>query len=338
LGIDPIPKQLPSKEAPIIASLSVVKNASTKTPAKTQSATKPLLVPSATKSSTKVPPAIVHQIAKPSNKTPANQRKSRLQHIESDYDELSLGADDFVFMFSQPRSEVQISSTVQIKEEDTTDTPQKISSVPARKRKLSTFRAGSDDELCVIGPSPPSLPSLSTISKPKIKVEGDDVVLSQPQPTKAKARTRKSSDKHPEASASSQPKPQGRQTSKSQPSSTNTPLLALTPSRNKASNPNEMEILDSAAESSPPELVSSPNHSRNRTRAQREAAGSSSPLIGLLTPVRRKHWSGDPLKGEQVTVVVKTPGGTLRRCGEDGFECGRSFCFRCRERREGDGG
>jgi len=28
-------------------------------------------------------------------------------------------------------------------------------------------------------------------------------------------------------------------------------------------------------------------------------------------------------------LVVQTPGGTVRRCGEDGFRCERDFCFGC---------
>jgi hypothetical protein len=345
VGIEPITKQLPPKSEAASSTASqpaanaLATNTSTKMPPATaQLVTKPSLVAPAAKASTKVQSATVQPIANPSTETPANRRKSLLQRVlESDYDELSLGADDFAFMFSQPRTDSRASSKVQVKEENATDTPQNISSVPARKRKLSMFRAGSDDELCVIGPSPPLHQPLPTVSNHQIKVEVDDATLPLHQPIKTKARARKVSDIYPEASSSSQPKPQARRISKNQPTSRNTPLLDLTPSRSKASNPNGREILDSAAEeSSPPEQVSSPNHPRNRTRAQREAAGTSSPLVGLLTPVRRKRWSGDLLEGEEVTVVVKTPGGTLRRCGEDGFECGRSFCFRCGERREGD--
>jgi hypothetical protein len=311
-----------------------------------------------TTTSTKIPPTTLHPITKPSVPTPAskpspkkpaaqlsvktsiatpaNQQKSMLQRIlNDDYDELSLGADDFVFMFSRPRTDARRSSKVRVKQEDSAETPQVASSVPARKRKLSMFRAGSDDELCVVGPSPPSQHPLSTVSKPDIKIEEDDAGLPLPLPTKSKVSTMRVSDIQAEAS-SSQSKTQPRPKSNNQAATTSTPLLDLTPSQSKLIHPNDdREILDSAAGSSPPDQGSSPTHPRNRTRAQREAAGTSSPLIGLLTPVRRKRWPGDPLKGEQVTVVIKTPGGTLRRCGEHGFECGRSFCFRCGERRSG---
>ncbi|KAL2122795.1 hypothetical protein VTJ04DRAFT_3250 [Mycothermus thermophilus] len=32
---------------------------------------------------------------------------------------------------------------------------------------------------------------------------------------------------------------------------------------------------------------------------------------------------------EEDLMLVQTPGGTMRRCGEDGFRCEREFCFRC---------
>ena len=246
--------------------------------------------------------------------------------LDDDYDELSLGADDFVFMFSRQRTDVPPNSLVQVKQEESPDTPQMVASVPARKRKLSIFRAGSDDELCVLGPSPPQQLQ-STTSKPTIKTEDEDGTLPIPQPAKPKAGAKRVSIIQAEAS-SSQPKSQGRRMVNTYATRTSTPLLDLTPSRSQVNNLEDREIRDSAAESSPPDQASSPTHPRRRTRGQREA-GISSPLIGLLTPIRRKRWSGDPLKGEQVTVVVKTPGGTLRRCGEDAFECGRSFCFRC---------
>lgn len=73
-----------------------------------------------------------------------------------------------------------------------------------------------------------------------------------------------------------------------------TPLLDLTPSRKQRS-----EIDDSAAE-------------------------SSSPLAGQgpRTLIPSKSWNEAPL-------VTKTPGGTWRQCGENGFRCRRTFCFSC---------
>jgi hypothetical protein len=330
VGIEPVARSLDlmSKTAPSALPAPATQTSTTTSPTEIRPATdhpitKKSVATPATKPSPKKP---VAPATKSSIATPANRRKSMLERVlVEDYDELSLGADDFVFMFSRQRTDVPPSSLVQVKQEDSTDTPQMVASVPARKRKLSMFRAGSDDELCVLGPSPPQQPQ-STTSKPAIKIEDDGGILPIPQPAKPKAGAKRVSIIQAEAS-SSQPKSQGGRVN-TYAIRTNTPLLDLTPSRSQANTLDPREIRDSVAESSPPDQASSPTHPRRRTRGQREA-GTSSPLIGLLTPVRRKRWSGDPLKREQVTIVVKTPGGTLRRCGEDAFECGRSFCFRC---------
>jgi len=363
-GIEPIAKQLPPKPIPASNMVSQppteipATNTSTNIPPATvQPITKPTLVAPTSKLSTKAPPATAlpiaksslatpatnssakvprtqfQPLAKPSIQTPANLQKPIVQHVlDSDYDELSLGADDFVLMFSRPCTDTRPSSKVQIKQEHAIDTPQNVSSVPATKRKLSMFRAGSDDELCAVGPSPPSQQK-----QPEIKVEVDEAAEPLQQAVKPKVRARKLSDIVRAETSTSGPKPsQAQRKSNNRAAGTNTPLLDLTPSRSKASNTNaEIEIRDSAAEESSPAQASSPKHRRNQTLGQREVAGNSSPLIGLLTPVRKKRWSGDPLEGEDVAVVVKTPGGTFRRCGEDGFECGRSFCFRCSEQRTG---
>lgn len=64
----------------------------------------------------------------------------------------------------------------------------------------------------------------------------------------------------------------------------------------------------------------------------KEVIRASTPLLNL-TPKRAR---APEIAGLLLTpqkkgpaIVVKTPGGTLRRCGEDGFQCRRSFCFRC---------
>jgi hypothetical protein len=345
VGMEPIAPQMYPKSnlassiasqpaADFVPPQNIVPEPSTKAaPAPAKSAARVALPTPASKSAKK---PVAPQMPRSSIATPANKRKSTLQRVlDDDYDELSLGADDFVFMFSRPRTDARPISNVRVKQEDSAETLQLTSSVPARKRKLSMFRSGSDDELCVIGPSPPH--PFSTVSKPTIKVEEVDTALPPlplPLPAQSKANTMRVSDIQAEASTS-QSNHQDQQ-KRNDPSATrSTPLLDLTPSRTRPSQPNDgREILDSAAESSSPNQLSSPTHPRKRTRGQREA-GTSSPLIGLLTPVRRKGRPGNPLEGEPVTVVVKTPGGALRRCGEGGFECGRSFCFRCGEKGTG---
>jgi hypothetical protein len=336
IGIEPIPKALPprSKEVSIAAPQPTTQDLPTTSARVPPAVLEPMAKSSPPTPATKPPPnkSVAQSNTKTSIATPANQRKSMLQHVlDDDYDELSLGADDFVFMFSRPRNDALPSSNVLVKQEDSAETPQVVSSVPARKRKLSMLRAGSDDELCAIGPSPPSQHPRFTISKPDIKTEEDDTDLPPLLPTKSKVGEMRVRDAQTESS-SSKSKHQARQKSSIQSATRSTPLLDLAPSGNKPNHPNDgREIFDSAAESSPPNRGSSPSHPRHVTRVQNDAAGTSSPLTGLLTPLQRKRWPGNPTKGEQVTVVVKTPGGTLRRCGDGAFKCGRSFCFRCGE-------
>lgn len=85
---------------------------------------------------------------------------------------------------------------------------------------------------------------------------------------------------------------------------TSTPLLDLTPSWRKEKR--GFEIRDSDDE-------------------------DSSPLTGVLrltavvrpkTPVMDRAW-------DQAAIVLRTPGGTFRKCGEDGFRCRKGFCFAC---------
>ncbi|CAK7230548.1 hypothetical protein SBRCBS47491_007621 [Sporothrix bragantina] len=66
----------------------------------------------------------------------------------------------------------------------------------------------------------------------------------------------------------------------------------------------------------------------------------------MATPSRQQHYaralSGSPLARRQQKIIlengnvpspggspIQTPGGTIRRCGKDGFRCEREFCFRC---------
>lgn len=58
-------------------------------------------------------------------------------------------------------------------------------------------------------------------------------------------------------------------------------------------------------------------------RAKRR--GSTNDLASSMVKVRRKSFRAPSPAGS----VVQTPGGTRRRCGEEGFTCGRDFCFVC---------
>ncbi|KAI0126485.1 hypothetical protein BJ170DRAFT_628889 [Xylariales sp. AK1849] len=87
-------------------------------------------------------------------------------------------------------------------------------------------------------------------------------------------------------------------------------------------------------------------HTDIQTRGQRKPSTSglaqSSPLARCAlenaalfkTPRKRKDRNGlqslaGSRGGSPTPSLVRTPGGTMRRCGEDGFVCDRDFCFTC---------
>ncbi|KAI0435076.1 hypothetical protein F5Y09DRAFT_294770 [Xylaria sp. FL1042] len=69
---------------------------------------------------------------------------------------------------------------------------------------------------------------------------------------------------------------------------------------------------------------------RSQTRREPDRAVHSSPLARrvaerlLSSPTKRHH--ATPARSPS---MMPSPNGTLRRCGEDGFECGRDFCLTC---------
>lgn len=74
-------------------------------------------------------------------------------------------------------------------------------------------------------------------------------------------------------------------------------------------------------------LVSSHGKARTpRSAGRLSMLGSSGGRYSLPRGVVR-------LRGSRVSspssALVRTPGGTMRRCGEDGFRCDRDFCFTC---------
>ncbi|KAM0166741.1 hypothetical protein ACHAQE_001262 [Botrytis cinerea] len=68
--------------------------------------------------------------------------------------------------------------------------------------------------------------------------------------------------------------------------------------------------------------IITPTHSESRK--------SRTPLLDYTTPTRRDLMRKRGLRDSSHSPgMVKTPGGTLRKCGQDGFACQRAFCFRC---------
>ncbi|TGO65496.1 hypothetical protein BCON_0002g00800 [Botryotinia convoluta] len=66
------------------------------------------------------------------------------------------------------------------------------------------------------------------------------------------------------------------------------------------------------------------------TPTRSESRKSRTPLLDYTTPTRRDLMRKRGLRDSSHSPgMVKTPGGTLRKCGKDGFACQRAFCFRC---------
>ena len=66
------------------------------------------------------------------------------------------------------------------------------------------------------------------------------------------------------------------------------------------------------------------------TPARSERERCSTPLLDALTPLSQKEVmakASRPKLSNSADIV--TPGGTKKRCGRDGFTCGRPLCFKC---------
>jgi hypothetical protein len=254
-------------------------------------------------------------IEQPRPVTPSKKRMPRKSTTSNifdmdDADELSLGSEGFVLLSARTKAmKTPLELPIHIKREDTVDIPEVQPSTTTRKRKLQDFQADEDlDELMVEGPDF-SVSRMGFSSKaPKIKAEEP---TEQPvtAPALLKPTTIKRHVGRPRKSTLSKSVlaglpsvPAGPSTTASQFVRTSTPLLDLTPKNTRARAPRQTE-----------EIAASDQD-------------SSSPLAGLETPIRNKHLKGTK---EGPVIVVKTPGGTFRRCGEDGFACKKTFCFRC---------
>jgi len=271
-------------------------------------------------------------IRRPPFVTPANKAKSRKSVIPNfedseDFDELSLGTDGFLLMSSRPRSGFRSKPEAQtpLKREGT-EVPG-VSAQSSRKRKFSTLEGGNEiDELGTgISTSSPAQPTQIPIREPQIKTEADEVLGTNSSSTRSQKANTKNHNKRRSQPKSFQPPPTPVR-SERQSSGKNTPLINLVGNRGSSDTGAAKSGVDVSIPSTS-DLGSSPTARQTQTRDR--GAVETSSLAGLLTPVRRKSQSKTSIKQEEEDGVVKTPGGTLRRCGEDGFACGRSFCFTC---------
>jgi hypothetical protein len=297
---------LPSKVRPTIAKPSAVFSDDAQ-PRKTQIPQLHAILPAVTPITKRKPPRTI---------------PSRMFDVD-DLDELSLGLDGFVSISSQLKTNPRPGTLVRVKHEAALDGPRTAPVASTKKRKLSMFQGNDEEDELVMGTFSSSRLGPSSVSYSRVKMEADENSLPLSNTTASKLK-----DTRPGPSAA-QLMTRAENNRKNKSNSMSTPLLDLPPSRRAIANPNGTgEIADSEEPSSPKLPKTESEGEGNAARDQKEVVGTDS-LTDLLTPVRKQRWARDPLQGEKVTIVMKTPGGTLRRCGEDAFSCGRSFCFRC---------
>jgi hypothetical protein len=280
-------------------------------PAKFESPKPPTILP--TKDSSRSNQSIV---------TPSSKRqpqKSAIHNVlaSDEFDELSLDEDGFILLSARTKSDKlpKIDLPVQVKREDND-----IPAAPAASTKKRLFQSIEvDDEVDELAEEGPST-STPYQSGP---------VLGSDTPVKSTVRSSGSTGTPRIIKPKSRKRPSGHYAFKAQPSSslreshrpqqlparTNAPLLDLA-SRGSAK---DVGTNGSCSEiPSTSQLGSSPNGRRE--------------LLAVLVTPHKETWVERTVKLEDESELndsVATPGGTLRRCGQDGFVCGRAFCFRC---------
>ncbi|KAG4432087.1 hypothetical protein IFR05_012416 [Cadophora sp. M221] len=285
---------------------------------------KPLASPD---SRVKITKAATKSVAGPSASRPKSATKpaataaaKRHQRVHSEgIDELSLGVDEFILLSSRQRTHPLPVPQIGIKHEDMVDSPVLLSVPAARMRKLDEIRDNGFDELSVLAQASQN----PGISQPTIKTETDEPSLPHARPMMFKRKGRPPRNRDATESSSSQMR--SSRAPEIMHAVTSTPLLDLTPARNARVNAERMKEIGDLEEDEENDPESPSHRLKQRPRGQTARPVS----FGNMTPTIKSRWSRDSLKAEQVSVLVKTPGGTMRRCGVDGFECKRSFCFRC---------
>jgi hypothetical protein len=281
------------------------------------------------------PPKVKYTTTRQDLKTPANHRNGRTserlrQSDSEDMDELSLATNGFVLLSSRAKTaRPSVDLAVRVKREETAGIPPALPvvSAPGLKRKLEVFQ-GSDeiDELMADEPNfSISLLGHSSRMKPQIKTENPEPVSVLPATSSVNRRYKRSKQRKglgvPRSAIAEFSSTGGGLTPVKNKHTafprTSTPLLDLPPTRGTehANGASVYEVAESGAGSSSQAILSQSNIER-----------SSSPMDQLLTPVRPTRLSS---KFEGPIITIKTPGGTLRKCGENGFTCKRTFCFRC---------
>jgi hypothetical protein len=277
-------------------------------PVKLRSVRKPMPPPEAlAKSSSGL--AVQLPLVTPSTK--GKPRKSAAQDVagSEELDELSLPADDELsFVSSRPRSGIpsNLGSQTRVKREDT-EVPGEVGQ-PSRKGRSSMLeRSDEIDELTeglVTSTPAEQVPPLN--EPPRVKSEDVEEVVGISKP--------------PGKSQPSRTPIRGRRRS----SAANTPLIDLVghDEYGDAAMGQAAAIVPTSA------MDSSPTARQTRARTRREVGGPGS-RMGVVMSTGMRRGPRASIKQEGDEGVVWTPGGTLRRCGADGFACGRPFCFTC---------
>ena len=290
--------------------------------------------------STQLPRGTPRPVSRMQSTSPAIEKKlqkSFYQTLDSeDFDELSLGCEDFVLISSHSKvtDRAPSSSQKRIKHEPV-ETPRRIPAATSQKRILGMAQDMDDlDELGAQQWLEFALLSSSSKSQSQIKTGTDKFSHSpasklattdigqQGLGTKDHQRRFDGANSFPSSQLTSTPTTKSTlHRNQRRIVAPNTPMLGLTPNgNNRRKSQKAKKVNESAAVSSSSWLGSSPNTCR--TESQKKEVGSDTSQTGVVSQAQENT-------EEEVALLVKTPGGTLRSCGEDGFSCGRSFCFKC---------
>ena len=259
-------------------------------------------------------------VVTPSAKTKPMKSAVQSSVREEELDELSLP--DVMFLSSRPRTGVlsNAGSQSEVKREDS-DVPSGIAQSSQKRRASMIEQSDELDELgseeVIQATSARRVPIWP--KQPEIKTEEGEITTTSRPLRKSPVATNKSRKER-----SSLPAPPERlatptRTSRKQSSGTNTPLIDLVGGDD---DDDDIGMIPPTSELG----YSSPTARQARLRASRQASG---PGFGLRTAAGLRRAPRATVKQEGEEAVVWTPGGTLRRCGQDGFACGRPFCFSC---------
>lgn len=272
-------------------------------------------------------PRAAKSLAKQMFKTPLRKRRTVVDLDSDEDDELNLATDGYILLSSKPRNKnMPLETPDDVKREDTASIEVVPSlSVPARRRKRNLRQFQDDDDIDELTADSPmhSLSLLGPSARKQVKVkteeELDAAAVQQGERKYKQLRPRKAIYETRSAVA----EPRGRPSQLSLRVGivrTSTPLLDLTPSRK--------------IHTSQSELPKVPDSTGDRSSRISNDETSSSPMQGLLTPSGKSYRRGsveikEEGEGANPVVIVRTPRGTLKKCGKNGFACKKSFCFRC---------